>query len=241
MIASTSRRNPLAILLVTVFLLIPVLLSLDPLTPAVFFLLGLINLGVAGRRIRYRRFLRDTALLSTVGIGLFFLNLLFPAPGVDGLRRGSAVFLRSAALISLSVGYITLVDPYELTRALMQHLRLPPRIGFALFAGWNVIPLLQRDLRIIKKAQAIRLTGKTGGSGAFLRAAVVLLAGAVRHGERVSLSMAARGIEGGGKRSFMRTTVWTWRDTLYCVAGFVLILLTTTGIITQGWFNLNLG
>jgi len=239
-IASTSRRNPLAILLVTVFLLVPVLLSLDPLTPVVFFLLGLVNLGVAGR-IDYGRFLRNVALLSTVGIGLFLLNLLFPAPGVDGLQRGRAVFLRSAALISLSVGYITLVSPYELTRALMQHLRLPPRIGFALFAGFNVIPLLRRDLRIIQKAQRIRLADKAGGSGGFARAAVVLLAGAVRHGERVSLSMAARGIESTENRSFMQAMVWNLGDTVYCVAGFVLIMLTTTGIITRGWFNLNLG
>ncbi len=42
------RRNPLAILLVTFFLLVPVLSSFDPVTPAVFFILGVLNLITAG-------------------------------------------------------------------------------------------------------------------------------------------------------------------------------------------------
>jgi len=236
----TSRRNPLAILLVTVLMLIPVLLSFDPFTPVVFFNLGLANLALAGR-VRYGRFLRQVALLSLVGVGLFFMNLLFPAPGVNGLRRGTAVFLRSLALISLSVGYITLVDPYELTRALMQHLRLPPRVGFALFAGWNVIPLLKRDLRIIEKAHGIRFPGQSGSGRGFLRAATVLLAGAIRHGERVTLSMAARGVERSGQRSFMRASVWTAGDTVYCAAGAALVMLVTAGIVGSGWFIFELG
>jgi len=236
----TYRRNPLAILLVTVFLLIPVLASFDPVTPVVFFILGMVNLGIAGK-INYITFLKTVFLLSTVGVGLFLLNFLFPAEGINGLHRGITVFLRSISLIGLSIGYIMIVNLYDLTRALMIHLHLPPRLGFALFAGWNVIPLLKRDIQIIKKAQEIRYIKEKKDTKRFLRAAVVLLSGAVRHGERVSLSMASRGIEESQNRSFIRTTEWNIKDTMYCVLGFLVSGTAITVIVISGQFTFGLG
>ncbi|GAB4221851.1 MAG: hypothetical protein Kow009_13250 [Spirochaetales bacterium] len=237
---SAARRNPLAILLVTLFLLIPVLLAFDTTTPLVFFCLGMANLAVAGR-LDVKKYLRTVGILSGVGVGLFLLNVLFPAEGVNGFQRGIAVFLRSTTLVSLSVGYILLVDPYDLIRSLMLNLKLPPRTGFALFAGWNVIPLLKRDLAIIRHTHAIR----SGGTGKpfhnFLRAAVNLLSGAVRHGERVSLSMAARGIDEASHRTFIKRIPWTWKDTLYCAIGFLITGTIFLILIQEGRFVFELG
>lgn len=240
MTRSPLRPNPLAVLLVTVCLLVPVLLSYDHTTPVIFFALGLVHLLVLGG-IAFGKFFKTLLFLSVVSVGLFVLNVLFPAEGVDGLHRGTAVFLRSMSLISLSIGCIFVVDPYDLVRSFMQQMKLSPRIGFALFAGWNSIPLLRRDLRIIEKAQAVRFGPRRRKLRDILRTAVVLLAGAVRHGERVSLSMAARGIETAENRTFIKESRWTGRDTLYCIAGALVSLTAGALVVTSGRFIFELG
>jgi len=237
---SDSGRHPLAILTVTISLLIPVLLSFDQITPILFFFLGLLNLRMAGT-MNWERYFKTLSILSLVGVGLFLLNVLFPAEGVDGVSRGTAVFLRSTCLISLSVGYIFLVDPYDLIRTLMTDLKLPPRMGFAFFAGWNAIPLLKRDLGIIQKAHAVRFAGRRRSFQEYLKTAVVLLAGAVRHGERVTLSMAARGIEDARNRTFIKQVLWTKVDTLYTVLGCVVALTAGIARLLSETFIFELG
>jgi len=238
--ARSSPRNPLAALFVTVCLLAPVLLSTGYATPLAFLVLGLLNLRVLGD-VKFRDYLKTLALLSLASVGLFALNVLAPAEGTNGPARGAAVFLRSVSLISLSVGFIFAVDPYELVRALMVRLGLPPRVGFALFAGWNTIPLLRRDLGIIEKAQALRYGTRRRRIRDRTHTATALLAGAVRHGERVALSMAARGAEKAGPRTFLKDSPWTRRDTLYCAAGFLAAALTSALILALGLFDFDLG
>lgn len=238
--ARLSPRNPLAVLFVTACLIVPVLLSTGYAVPSAYFILGVVNLWVLGG-IPLGRYLKTLALLSLVSLGLFFLNVLAPAEGSNGLARGVAVFLRSVSLISLSIGFIFLVDPYDLVRALMIRLRLPPRVGYALFAGWNTIPLLRRDLGIIENAQAFRFGNRRRRIRDRVFTAVSLLTGAVRHAERVSLSMAARGADSPGPRTFLKDSPWTRGDTLYCAAGFLASALSAAYFLTSGLFAFYLG
>ena len=166
--------------------------------------------------------------------------MLFPQEGVNGLSRGISVFLRSLSLISLSVGYILVIDPYDLINTLMQQFGLPHRAGFALFAAWNAVPLLARDLRIIEKARAIRTGRKRQGFKELSGTPVVLLSGAIRHGERVSLSMAARGIEAPGKRTFSRKSYWRKADTLLHCRHLVSISVSSA-LVKYGHFVFELG
>lgn len=236
----SSLRNPLAVLFVTVCLLVPVLLSSGYAAPVAYLALGLANLVFLGG-VDFPRYARTLAALSGVSLGLFALNVLVPAEGTDGLARGIAVFLRSLSLISLSVGFIFSVDPYDLVRALMVRLRLEPKVGFALFAGWNTIPLLRRDLGIIEKAQALRIGSRRRTLRERTHTATALLAGAVRHGERVALSMAARGADRDTQRTFLKDSPWTRGDTLYCVAGFLASGMTVSAIAARGLFTFYLG
>ncbi len=236
----SSPRNPLAVLFVTVCLLAPVLLSSGYAAPVVYLILGLANLAVLGG-IDVPRYARTLLVLSGVSLGLFALNVLAPAEGTDGLARGIAVFLRSVSLISLSVGFIFAVDPYSLVRALMVRLGLEPKVGFALFAGWNTIPLLRRDLGIIEKAQALRLGRRRRTLRDRTNTATALLAGAIRHGERVALSMAARGLDRDTPRTFLKDSPWTRADTLYCVAGFLASGTTSFVLAARGLFAFYLG
>ncbi|MCA1950126.1 MAG: energy-coupling factor transporter transmembrane protein EcfT [Treponema sp.] len=238
------QPNPLALLLAQVFFMIPVLFAMDRMTPLVFLAAGLINLfGIAG--LSLRRFIKLVLPLSTLSFGLFFMNLLFPAEGINGLERAIAVFLRSFALISLSSGYILSVSPYDIIRALMQNWGLNYRLGFSLFAGWNTIPLLKRDIELAQKAQEIRsasaVRAKKGGISRLTRLPVTILSGAILHGERLSLSMAGRGLEETGERTFFHRVPWTGKDSLYVAGIGLAALLVWLALIRLGIFVFELG
>lgn len=233
--------NPLALFLAQLFLMVPVLFAMDKITPLCYLTLGFINLFfVAG--LELVRFIRLVIPLSTLSLGLFFMNLFFPAQGVNGLDRAISVFLRSFTLISLSSGYILSVSPYDIIRALMQNWNLNYRLGFSLFAGWNTIPLLKRDIEIAQKAQEIRMAGRKQKPRASLtRLPITILSGAILHGERLSLSMAGRGLEDARERTFIHRILWTRKDTLYCIGAGLTALLFWIVLILGGIFVFELG
>lgn len=238
------QPNPLALLLAQLSLMVPVLFAMDRITPLVFLAAGLINLfGVAG--LSFRRFIKLILPLSTLSFGLFFMNLLFPAEGINGLDRAIAVFLRSFTLICLSSGYILSVSPYDIIRALMQNWGLDYRLGFSLFAGWNTIPLLKRDIEIAQKAQEIRYAGtvrpRYSWRAKLTRLPVTILSGAILHGERLSLSMAGRGLEETRERTFFHGVPWTGNDSFYIAITGLASLLVWLTLIRSGIFVFELG
>jgi len=253
----TWKPNPLALFLAQLFLMLPVLFAMDKLTPLLYLALGTVNL-FAVAELSPRRFINLVLPLSTLSFGLFFMNLCFPAAGVNGLDRAISVFLRSFTLISLSSGYILAVSPYDIIRALMQNWHLDYRLGFSLFAGWNTIPLLKRDIEIAQMAQEIRsaevrgsrksvagIETKSRKAGrrkpSITRLPVTILSGAILHGERISLSMAGRGLEEAKERTFIRRIYWTGWDSLYCAIMGLGALLLWGVLIQRGIFIFELG
>lgn len=115
----------------------------------------------------------------------------------DGaLAVGTATALRLAAMMALAfIGGLTTAGP-DLVRALVQQLRVPYRIGYAALAAIRFVPRFGYELEVIRQAHRVR--GARGGRGPFAAAArwsgyvVPLLAGAIRHAERVALAMDAR-------------------------------------------------
>ncbi|MEV6306915.1 energy-coupling factor transporter transmembrane component T [Actinoplanes sp. NPDC051861] len=113
------------------------------------------------------------------------------------LETGLATGLRvtSVMLLALIAGLTT--EGADLVRSMIAHLRMPYRIGYAGLAAMRFVPRFRRDLEIIRLAHRVR--GVDGGRGpvAVVRRyggyTVPLLAGAIRHGDRVSLAMEARG------------------------------------------------
>jgi energy-coupling factor transport system permease protein len=239
--AFLSRRNPLAVLAVTFGLLAPVLFSIDWYTPLVFMSLATIQLVPLGR-VRIRRIAILMLPLSSLPVGLFLLNALFHRDGLEaGWRLGLALALRSEALILISLSLVLLIRPIELVNALMQHLGLPARFGFPLYAGWNSLPLLRRDLAIIEQAQAVRSTAGRPSLGRRMRTAVSLLAGALRHAERVSLSMTARGLESAVRRSFYRESRWSAGDSVYLAAGLLVAAAALFMLLSVRAFTFTFG
>ncbi|MDF2989574.1 MAG: ABC-type cobalt transport system, permease component CbiQ [Microbacterium sp.] len=143
---------------------------------------------------------------------------------VGALEIGLATGLRLAAIMALAfIGGLT-TEGSDLVRALVQQLRLPYRIGYAALAAIRFVPRFGHELAVIRQAHRVR-----GARGGVLSAparwagyVVPLLAGAIRHAERVALAMDARAFGAHPDRTERHLVPWRRRDTVFVTAFWVV-------------------
>ncbi|KAA9106439.1 energy-coupling factor transporter transmembrane component T [Microbacterium rhizomatis] len=204
--------NPLAKLAAPVPAMIALVFVRDLATPLVFVAISYAVVLVGARltgRLAAVMFLGVPVAVAVVGFGFSVWvdsALVEATPAVlrigDGvlysgaLELGFATALRLAAIVALAlIGGVTTTGP-DLVRATVQQLRVPYRIGYTALAAFRFVPRFAYELDVIRAAHRVR--GHHGGAGPFSRAAraigyiVPLLAGAIRHAERVALAMDAR-------------------------------------------------
>ena len=106
----------------------------------------------------------------------------------------TTVRLASVFVLALIAAY-TSTGP-DLVRAMVQQLRVPYRIGYTALAAYRFVPRFGYELGVIRAAHRVR--GMAGGRGPiagarrYLGYVIPLLAGAIRHAERVALAMDSR-------------------------------------------------
>lgn len=142
------------------------------------------------------------------------------------LDTGFATGVRLAAIIALAlIAGLTTTGP-DLVRASVQQLRVPYRVGYTALAAFRFVPRFGYELEVIRQAHRVR--GAHGGRGPFAAIArwwgylVPLLAGAIRHAERVALAMDARAFGAHPDRTERHPVPWRTRDTVF-VAAFWLV------------------
>ncbi|XLP05282.1 energy-coupling factor transporter transmembrane component T [Microbacterium sp. HA-8] len=219
--------------------MIALVLVRDLATPAAFLLLGYAVLLVGARLSGWMLstlLLGVPAFLVLVGFGFaLWTDPSRIATDVVALRIGGFVLygaaleigfataLRLGAILVLAlVGGLTTTGT-DLTRALVQQLRVPYRIGYTALAALRFVPRFGRELEVIRAAHRVR--GAAQGRGPIAAArrrlgyVVPLLAGAIRHAERVALAMDARAFGAHPQRTERHLVPWRVRDTVF-VAGF---------------------
>ncbi|GLK15859.1 energy-coupling factor transporter transmembrane component T [Herbiconiux flava] len=144
------------------------------------------------------------------------------------LLAGGATALRLAAILLLSlIGGLSTTGP-DLARSFVQQLRVPYRVGYTALAAYRFVPRFGHELDIIRQAHRVRgLTPGRGPVAAVRRRAgylVPLLAGALRHAERVALAMDSRAFGAHRTRTERHLVPWRRRDTV-----FVLLCWLGTG------------
>ncbi|NNH03457.1 energy-coupling factor transporter transmembrane protein EcfT [Microbacterium ulmi] len=134
---------------------------------------------------------------------------------------GFSTALRLAAILSLAlIAGLSTTGP-DLVRAMVQQLRVPYRIGYTALAAFRFVPRFGHELEVIRQAHRVR--GAHGGRGPFAAAArwagyiVPLLAGAIRHAERVALAMDARAFGAHPDRTERHLVPWRARDAVFVV------------------------
>ncbi|MEU4626150.1 energy-coupling factor transporter transmembrane component T [Actinoplanes sp. NPDC023801] len=231
-IRSLRSYNPVVKTLAPVPAMIVVALSRDLWTPAAIGAIALLMLLIGGGP-RGRTLFWTLAgppllvVLLTVSFGVWTDSarvghttaLLEIGPFTlwsGALFTGLATGLRVAAVMLLALIAGLTTDGPDLVRSMVAHLRVPYRVGYAGFAAMRFVPRFQRDLEIIRLAHRVRGVDGARGPVATLRRyggyAVPLLAGAMRHGDRVSLAMEARGFGAHRTRTERRRVPLRPRD-----------------------------
>ncbi len=139
------------------------------------------------------------------------------------LETGFATGLRLGAITALALlSGLTTSGP-DVARSMVQQLRLPYRIGYTALAAFRFLPRFGHELEVIRQAHRVR--GAHAGRGPFAAIArwlgtiVPLLAGAIRHGERVAMAMDARAFGAHPTRTERHVLRWRAVDTA-AVLGF---------------------
>ena len=224
--------NSLVFFFLNATCLVPVLVSLDAVTPVVF--VAWASAFLLARRPD-RWWSLGLALLGALVLGwwVFLTNVLWttgPNPG----ERSLLLALRAWALIGVGAAFSLGIRPPVLLNEAMQLARLPVRWGFALLTALNTIPRILDEQKHLGAVHRVRLGGR---SSPFLVQTVTLLARAIRTGERAALSMAARGIEASGPRTWYRPAGWTLADRLWLGTGLAATVGSWVALGVLGLFR----
>jgi energy-coupling factor transport system permease protein len=237
------RLNPLAKLAAPAPAMLLLVFVRDAATPAAFLALAyaVLLMGVRlTRRLALTLFVALPAGVLVIGLGFSVWTdpTRIGDPGTPVAQLGGwvltsgmlavgyATAFRLGAIIALSliVGLSTTAP--DLARSFVQQLRVPYRIGYTALAAFRFVPRFGHELDVIRQAHRVR--GAHGGRGPFAAIArwsgyvVPLLAGAIRHAERVALAMDARAFGAYPDRTERHLVAWRVRDTVF-VAAFVAV------------------
>ncbi|MFC5433444.1 energy-coupling factor transporter transmembrane component T family protein [Microbacterium suwonense] len=242
--------NPLSKVTAALPAMVVLIFVRDLATPLCFIVFAY-ALIVVGARItpRTAALLFLAVPLGVVAIGFGF-SIWVDAAGVDdtapllqlggwtlftgAVQIGFATSLRLASILALAlIGGLTTTGP-DLVRAGIQQLHVPYRIGYTALAAYRFVPRFGYELSVIRAAHRVR--GSHGGRGPFARLArgwgyiVPLLAGAIRHAERVALAMDARAFGAYPTRTERYQVPFRVRDTVFIVlfiaASAAILVLT---------------
>lgn len=241
--------NPLAKFAAFIPAMIALVFVRDLLTPAVFIVVAYLLL-VAGARLTPRWVGVLVGLPFAVAVVSIGMSVWVDASLVDttspvvevgswtlysgALEIGAATGLRLGAIAALAFVAGMTTNGVDLVRAMVQQLRVPYRVGYTALAAFRFVPRFGHELDVIRQAHRVR--GAHGGRGPFAATArwwgyvVPLLAGAIRHAERVALAMDSRAFGAHPARTERHRVPWRTRDTvfvasLWVVSAVVLVLL----------------
>ncbi len=229
------RLNPLAKLAGPVPAMVVLVFVRDAATPLAFLALAYALLLIGVRftgRLALLLFVAVPVAVAVIGLGFSLWtdpSLVDQTPAIwqigswtlyaGALQVGFSTALRLAAILALSLlAGLSTTGP-DLVRAMVQQLRVPYRIGYTALAALRFVPRFGYELEVIRQAHRVR--GAHGGRGPFAATArwagyvVPLLAGAIRHAERVALAMDARAFGAYPDRTERHLVPWRARDTVF--------------------------
>ena len=163
----------------------------------------------------------QSVLLLQIGDYRLYLGSL-------ALGLGTALRLLALFILTLIAGLST-TGP-DLVRSLVQQLRVPYRVGYTALAAFRFVPRFGHELAVIRSAHRVR--GMTGGRGPiagirrYVGYVIPLLAGAIRHAERVALAMDARAFGAHKSRTERYSVPFRARDWI-----FILLFWVATAAI----------
>ena len=231
-----GRTSPVVKLAVAVLWLLGLAVTLHPIPPLLLAGVALAaGLTLGGIPPRVLGGTLAPVWLAALAIG--FSNALFSASNGDptaetlatlgpiritteAFVNGVAIGLRVAAIACVGAVSALTTDSTRLADALVQQARIPARFAYGALAAYQSIPRLSEDLAILRQARRIRGLRWSWHPRLF----VGLLVLAIRHADRVAISMDARAF-GSGQRTHYRTMAWSARDAIVTAAAVATVLI----------------
>lgn len=251
--APLARRNPVAKLAAALLFALPLITTLDPLTPALALAVELTVLPLFG--VRYATLARRAWPLLLAGGGVLISLVLFAADrsgrllvdlGPFDITSGVLItalglMLRLFAISLPGVIVFATTDPTDLADALVQNTKAPARFAIGALAAFRLLPLLGDEWQMLNLARRAR--GIDAGRNPvaklrlFVSTAFALLVGALRRGGRLAVAMDARGFDSGAPRTHARRQSFTPADTALLIGAAALSAAALTTTIALGLFH----
>ena len=229
------RLNPTLKFFITIIIILLGATILDPLPLLIFMIIGLIMIFIIGKipvkvyfkvmsfflfvstmyfvfysiiyspeaptAFQFGRIARET-IIPHMEFRLGFLRVTS-----EGMYFGSAVALRILNTLTWAMMFIFTTHPKLFIISLIQHMKLNYKIGFAIFAGYRFMPLLNSELESIRIAHAVRGYGEKttlkGRLKEFMRYTIPLFASAIRKAQRTAIAMESKAFGAFPKRTYL--------------------------------------
>jgi energy-coupling factor transport system permease protein len=231
-----GRTSPVVKLGIAIVWLIGLAATLHPLPPVVLAAVALaagLTIGgipplVLGRTLA-------PVWLAALAIGLS--NTLFSAANGDptavtllqlgpirvteeAFVAGVSIMLRVAAIACVGAVFALTTDSTRLADSLVVQARVPARFAYGALAAYGAIPRFSEDLATLRQARRIR--GLRAGWHPSLFVGLLVLA--IRHADRMAVSMDARAF-GSGPRTHYREIRWAPMDLVVAVAAAATLVI----------------
>jgi energy-coupling factor transport system permease protein len=131
----------------------------------------------------------------------------------EAFVAGMSIMLRVAAIACVGAVFALTTDSTRLADSLVQQARVPARFAYGALAAYGAIPRFAEDLATLRQARRIRGLRAGWHPSVF----VGLLVLAIRHADRMAVSMDARAF-GSGPRTHYREVHWWPLDVVVTVA-----------------------
>ena len=255
--ALLARRNPVAKLGAALLFSLPLVSTLDPLTPAIALTIELALLPLFG--LRYRVLARQAWPMLAAAAGILVTMVLFAADRGGTLLVDLGPFDVTTGVLTTALGLIlrifavalpgvivfATIDPTDLADALVQNAGAPTRFAIGALAAFRLLPLLGAEWQMLTLARRARGVDAGRNPVARLRlfaaTAFALLVGALRRGGRLAVAMDARGFDSGVPRTYARRRAFTVADAALLAGAVTLAAGTLTTTIGLGLFRPILG
>lgn len=255
--APLARRNPVAKLAAALIFSLPLVATLDPLTPALAIAVELAVVPLFGIRLTDVARRGWPLLVAAAGVVLTLVLFAAERTGTVLLAAGPLVVtsgvlvdalglaLRIVAIALPGMVVFATIDPTDLADALIQNAKAPPRFAIGALAAFRLVPLLGQEWRMLTLARRAR--GVDAGRNPvarvrlFVSTGFALLVGAIRRGTRLAVAMDARGFDAGVPRSVARRQPFRAPDAALVGGAAVLAAAALATSLAAGVFRPILG
>jgi energy-coupling factor transport system permease protein len=244
--------NPLLKLGALLFVILSMLLFLDPWTPLFIYFLTFFVIVFLGK-VPIKTMLLTSAPFFLFGLSFIWIYTIFPAErgetvlftlfhlpiALENVLHGVSLGLRSVVFGTWSLLFVFTTEPTSLLLSMVQLAKLPPKFGYGMMAAYRLLPSFKEELAQLRLAHRLRgMTEKKSIKGAIeqtRRYSIPLLASAIRKANRTAIAMESKGFTGSTSRSYYRKIHWKKQD-LYFIFLFIFGIFTI--VLFRRFYNI---